>query len=780
MSNRAKRIAALLLAAITIMLYACSGQKSEGKPVDVSGLPVNGGYSAELANVHYKGDYKQMDGKRNLRAGCFTGGRFYYTASGDSSVNDDEYNAIFSCLPDGSNVQRFDKFAAVPSDYFGEETIEMGYIRGIYTGGDCLYVLESAYTKPTAGAESVTGTEHTLLHKVSISGDERTITDITESLAKNSDEDFSLRVDANGNVYCLFYMNPGLIVYNSNGEELFSLGNEIGYCTFIETYDGAVLVSRSTSDYYGQEILAVNVSGKCLDKKMTVPTNSTSLAFYPGVDGFDFTYSNGTSLYGANIETKETALLLSFINCGIDYQSLTVVLPMEDGLSCVNTEYGLDAAGNSKYSWGITALKRYEGSEVDGKTVLTMAIAYDAIDDSIYKAMLKFNRTNQEYRIEVNDYSGYSVPGDAFAGASVLNTEIISGKAPDVFLTDGMDSSIYADRGILEDLWPYIDADKELGGRKALVEPVFNAMQHRSGALYEITPTFQIYYIVGNRDVVGDGSDWTFDKFKSALASMPDGCAAISGLSRLNMLYHGSRFRLYDFIDWKNGTCSFNTPEFEEYLTFIKDYFPAEIDWSQPLSNEEKVLSGETLLYSGAMFSFDDFQKITTLYKGKESFVGWPGAQSSRCHFGLGSRIAMCSASEHKEAVWEFMRLVLTEEIQLSDENLKYSFHTNKKVFDTMLDERCNPQYDTGGKEIPKSAVTIGGTRIEFYAMTSEQRSEFLSLIENTTSSDCGDDGSIFEIVMEEANAFFDGKQDAKKTAEAVQSRVTIYMNEKK
>ena len=180
------------------------------------------------------------------------------------------------------------------------------------------------------------------------------------------------------------------------------------------------------------------------------------------------------------------------------------------------------------------------------------------------------------------------------------------------------------------------------------------------------------------------------------------------------------------------------------------------------------------------MFSFDDFQKITALYKGKESFVGWPGAQSSRCHFGLGSRIAMCSASEHKEAVWEFMRLVLTEEIQLSDENLKYSFHTNKKVFDTMLDERCNPQYDTGGKEIPKSAVTIGGTRIEFYAMTSEQRSEFLSLIENTTSSDCGDDGSIFEIVMEEANAFFDGKQDAKKTAEAVQSRVTIYMNEKK
>lgn len=767
-----------------LLLCACSGQKSEGKTPNVAGLPVNGESNVAFENMHYKGDYKQMDGKRNLRASCFTDGRFYYTASGESS-DDDEYNVIFSCLPDGSDVQPFDKFAAASSDYFDGEKIESGYIRGIYAGeNDSLYVLESAYAKPSADGEayspSVTGTEHTLLHKISISGDEHSITDLTASLSKNKDEDFSLRVDAKGNVYLLFYINYGLIVYNASGEELLRMGNEIGECAFIETYDGSVLLSRSTSDYNGQEVLAVNLSGKTLDRKMTVPTNSIYLSFYPGVEGFDFTYSNGTSLYGANMSTKETALLLTFINCGIDYQSLNTVLPMDGGLSCVNSEYGVDAAGNSTYKWGVTALKRYEGTEVDGKTILTMAVAYDQIDDSIYKAMLKFNRTNPEYRIKVKDYSGYAVPGDAFAGASVLNTEIISGKAPDVFLTDGMDSSVYADRGILEDLWSYIDADKELGGRSALVEPVFNAMQHRSGALYEITPIFQIYYIVGNEDVVGDGSDWTFDKFKSALASMPEGCAAISGTSRLNMLYHGARFRLYDFIDWENGTCSFDTQEFEDYLTFMKDYFPAEIDWSQPLYKEEKVLSGETLLYSGAMFNLDGFQTVSSLYKGKESFVGWPGAKNSRCHFGLGSRIAMSDSSEHKDAVWEFMRLVLTEEIQLADGGLQSYFHTNKKVFDAMLDDRCTPEYDSHGNEFPKSALYIDGARMEFYAMTPEQRSEFISLIENTTSSDCGDDGSIFEIVTEEANAFFDGKQDAKKAAKAVQSRVTIYMNEKK
>ena len=63
--------------------------------------------------------------------------------------------------------------------------------------------------------------------------------------------------------------------------------------------------------------------------------------------------------------------------------------------------------------------------------------------------------------------------------------------------------------------------------------------------------------------------------------------------------------------------------------------------------------------------------------------------------------------------------------------------------------------------------------------MTEEQRSDFLSLVKHTKYNIRGDDSAIFEIVAEEAEAFFAGKQDEYKAANAIQSRVELYMAEK-
>ena len=50
--------------------------------------------------------------------------------------------------------------------------------------------------------------------------------------------------------------------------------------------------------------------------------------------------------------------------------------------------------------------------------------------------------------------------------------EIMSGNVPDMILTDGLPVRQYAAKGLLEDLYPYIDADM---GRDALITPVLDA-----------------------------------------------------------------------------------------------------------------------------------------------------------------------------------------------------------------------------------------------------------------------------------------------------------------
>ena len=75
------------------------------------------------------------------------------------------------------------------------------------------------------------------------------------------------------------------------------------------------------------------------------------------------------------------------------------------------------------------------------------------------------------------------------SGIQKLNTEILSGMVPDLFLVDeNMPIDIYAAKGVLQDLWPLIDADPELS-REDLMEHFFDALSV-DGKLYQIADTF--------------------------------------------------------------------------------------------------------------------------------------------------------------------------------------------------------------------------------------------------------------------------------------------------
>ena len=59
-----------------------------------------------------------------------------------------------------------------------------------------------------------------------------------------------------------------------------------------------------------------------------------------------------------------------------------------------------------------------------------MATMY--VDDSTQKAVIDFNRSNDEYRVDLIDYSEYNTEDDYNAGLTKLNTEIMAGNMPDI------------------------------------------------------------------------------------------------------------------------------------------------------------------------------------------------------------------------------------------------------------------------------------------------------------------------------------------------------------
>ena len=68
---------------------------------------------------------------------------------------------------------------------------------------------------------------------------------------------------------------------------------------------------------------------------------------------------------------------------------------------------------------------------------------------------------------------------------------------------------------------------------------------------------------------------------------------------------------------------------------------------------------------------------------------------------------------------------------------------------------------------------------VEIYAMTQEQADKLMELIESTDKV-ANYDSSIYDIVTEQAAAFFAGQKSAEEVAKLVQSKANIFVNEQR
>lgn len=78
----------------------------------------------------------------------------------------------------------------------------------------------------------------------------------------------------------------------------------------------------------------------------------------------------------------------------------------------------------------------------------TLRLACNYLGYDLRKEILDFNRSNSGVRIEVTDYSQYNTEEDYTAGLTKLNTEIISGNVPDLFIADELPIEQYGAKGL--------------------------------------------------------------------------------------------------------------------------------------------------------------------------------------------------------------------------------------------------------------------------------------------------------------------------------------------
>lgn len=769
---RKKRVYALLLTALVSVCFAgCS--KKEKDPVEKLMASKDYVYKAE--------DLIIGDENRNIN-------QLY-------RVGEDLYVSGYSWEDDGSDSSIvFYKLGAQGevAEEYRISTGEYVNISGLYMDENAdIYCIKNDYHPVEAVNSGEDGEEYETeeveyldeyyLSKMSLSGEEIfsvKLNDLPEFQRINEengyfyvrdliyDREKGLFVNSYNNLFMFDFEGNLVKVIPGKGEENLLDGGE-----FYMLEDGrcAAVLYGDTSMY----LATVDLETASIKEKYDLPGRSYEYSFYPG-HGYDFYMTNDYGVFGYNLGDKDKTQLMSFIDSDMDINRIYEIEGMDE-----ESFMGMYDDPETGYPT-LAKFTKVPPEEVKERQAITLAMP--STDWNVRRAVIKFNKENQQYKISILDYNSlYGTDEDYNAGANKLNMDIVSGKVPDiVLLNDTMPADSYISKGLFEDLKPFIERDEDY----ALEDLMPNVVEALStdGKLFVLVPSYAIQTAVAKTSDVGEERGWTVKEAQELLVSRPEGTQLFESFTRDAALEYCMTMSGNQFIDWENGKCSFDSEAFVEMLMFISS-FPETIDdsfyneeyWNQYESmwRDGKVIA--SISWLGNFGSFNRTEKGT--YGEKITMIGFPSSNGDGSVIRPDMEIAMSAKSSCKDGVWAFLRTFLSEEYQ--KDNI-YNFPISVKRLNELAKEAMEKPYyldENGKKEEYDDIMYINGQEIIIPPMTQEEVDAFVEQLYSFTHVYKMDE-TLLNIISEEAAPYFSGQKSAKDVAAVIQSRVQIYVNE--
>lgn len=557
-------------------------------------------------------------------------------------------------------------------------------------------------------------------------------------------------------IQILHYEDSGVLTTELNGD-LSALGKDLYYAEFggmayvmdsntiAEVKDGQLTRGMEAEAAYllftamqaAQDgLYIVQFSGLDLTTQL-LKLNADTFALEPADVGGVGIYGLGTTADGdvlvsctsdgrEFVKTADEADLFDWSEPGIVSPGYTNLYELGDG------------------SWllfyrGQTSLELLEEKLLPPKTTLTLLT--DLPRAELYTIVNDFNRTSEEYRVEVIQF------GEDGLTAELLRTQLIAGEGPDIFAF--YDRSSLADLGAnsFEDLLVYLDADAEYG-RDTLAPELLGAMCAQD-KLDWLPYSFGISTFTAPSAYLSEPG-FSFDEAKQAAAKA--GLPLFPGWMTRDILWGWmSDFAVGQYMDLETGTCSFDS---EDYISLLEECAAAAAEFG----------SDSAALYN-SLLQFELLQnliRVSTIsdnYGGAYAFVGVPNETTNGSMFSPDLCFAISSASGKKDAAWQLVRSCLSDEHQQM--NLT-SFPASASVLDAMIDD----------------AVENGVHYYEYeYELDEADAAKLRGLISETqTAQDAYP--AVLNIMAEDAAQFFAGQITAEQAAAYTQNRVSTWLAE--
>lgn len=840
---KTKRMLALLLAALMIVgLFAgCSKDetKDPGKTDPGNSLIDQTKPSQTTAKYAYKADYFDLavpDGVQYVNQICAAGTTLYASVGiqGEEIVNTDPdtgdtwsyYNTRLSMLtidPDTGTCTELTNLdlPQVPEgaegsvdcyNMIGSDDGTLWMLVNVYA---TQYELPGDFDPNTDSKWNYPSTDINGSYLMHIAADGSTIASLDLSDTNNEDNEdgmsgslSSFAVDAAGNLYVSDYNN--IYVLDAEGNVQFKLdGSQYNgsLCRLNAQQVGVMWYNYTddvnAADENGQYFVPIDLETKDWGEKVKLPSNVGSIL--PGDDAYDFYYTYNNNIYGYAAKTDTKEKLVDWLACDVDTNNMSGYAMLSDSrVAALMQDWSTDPT-----TYQLIVLHRVDASEIKEKKVLTLACMY--LDWNLRSMIVEYNKTNDEYRINVVDYSEYATDDDYNAGVTKLTTEIISGSVPDIFLTSNLPIDKYAAKGVIADLNTFMDGGNGLS-RDYFVPQVMSALE-KDGKLYELPTSFSVQTAYALSSIASQYDTWNVAAVQDAMTQLQEGATVFSdGWTKNTALSNCLSRNLSAFVDWTTGKCEFDSEAFQQLLAFCNS-FPAEtsdgdgaiayassadiaVDVAMWESDATRITNGKQLMSTTGMYSFDSYIWNVYAIRDKITFTGYPTEDGSGSSFELQMPMAISSVTKYPDAAWDFVCSIIKKMNTIDENNYYYGFPISQAAFDAEMTDIMTEQYqlDENGEQVdwdgdgePDKAIRGSYETMEngetvykdVYALTQEDIDQILGVINNTRSV-YDYDQEILDIITDEVAAYFAGDKDVQTTASMIQSRVNLYVQEQR
>lgn len=517
----------------------------------------------------------------------------------------------------------------------------------------------------------------------------------------------------------------------------------------------------------------LNLQTGALEAAIEAPWNNQGLAMLPGI-GYDMFLQGSSFIAGYNIGDENYTELLNFVDSDIDVGNMRFISPSGEG------SFFMGAGNIDSGELEMFTLTKVDPAEVKDKIVLTMGMMWN--DYQMTSEIIKFNKTNEDYRIKLVIYNDFSTTANPDAGIQQLNNDINGGKMPDILITENysMPLDSYIAQGAFADLNELLTADPELRAEDFMP----NVLEAFSvdGELYQITPSFALSTVVGKTSLVGEGPSWTIDDVLALQAAYPDS-QMFEMWTRYDLMSNVMSATGHQFMNELEGTCSFDSEEFIKVLEWANT-FPEEIDYNKVdddyyLHYDTMYRENKTLLQSTYVSMFADFKYLRGAAFGEAiTCIGYPTSEGSGSVLQPETTFAISSQSEHKEGAWQFIRHFLTDEYQMSD-NI-WCFPVKISALEEKGRQAMLPYTyidENGNEVVVEDTYWIGDKEIVIDPLTQEEIDKYIAFMK-TVDRVATLNTEVLNIIMEDASSFFAGEKTAREVAATIQSRARIYLAE--